>query len=183
MAWGNRMVVAGGGLGRRLRRLHIPPMGSFRPHGTKVLSALAVAFTSWATAAAPASAQERPSAIAAAVRQFDPDLAIPEGGILHMADFDGDGREDVAAILTAPGRRALIVLRAVRGGYEPHPLYASLPPGEFELRLVPPGRHRVLDPQGMIEHVNPGLELVFPRRSSALYVWRDGRFRVFAKTD
>jgi hypothetical protein len=31
----------------------------------------------------------------------------------------------------------------------------------------------------MIEHANPALELVFPGRSSALYVWRDGRFRVF----
>jgi hypothetical protein len=133
-----------------------------------------------ALAAGPARAQAFPPGAADAAREIDPELTFPgEGGIAHVADLDGDGRDDVAAILSALDRRALIVFRATPGGYEAHPLYISLPAGDLDLRLVPPGRHRVLDPQGMIEHATPGLELVFPGRSSAIYIWRDGRFRVF----
>jgi hypothetical protein len=54
-----------------------------------------------------------------------------------------------------------------------------LPPGDVELRLVPPGRHRVLGLQALIEHPNHGIELVFPGRASALYIWRGDRYQVF----
>jgi hypothetical protein len=127
-----------------------------------------------------AAAQTLPSTVAETIQAFDPTLTFPaEGGIVHVSDFDGDGREDVTTVLVGTERRALVVFRATPRGYEPHPLYASLPGGDFELRIVAPGRRRVLDPQGMIEHATPALELVFPGRSSALYVWREGRFRVF----
>jgi hypothetical protein len=152
------------------------------PHRCAVARFRTIGIASLITALAAGStwAQAFPPKAADAAREFDPELMFPsEGGIAHIADFDGDEREDVAAVLTARDRRALVVFRATREGYEAHPLYASLPAGDLALRLVPAGRHRVLDPQGMIEHENPAIELVFPGRSSALYVWRDGRFRVF----
>jgi hypothetical protein len=127
----------------------------------------------------PVRAQD--PALQEAVRAFDPSAAfVFESNRARVADFNGDGLADVSAILVAPERRALVVFNARRdGGYSAYPLYAVLPSGPVELRLVPPGRHRVLGPEGVIELARPALELAFPGRSSALYAWRDGRYQVF----
>ncbi len=125
----------------------------------------------------PARAQESP--LDRAVRDFDPAFTL-DPARTWRADFDGDGREDVAAILQGPGRRALVVFRARERGYTAQPLYASLPDGEVELRLVDPGSRRVVGPQGVVQLDTPGLELSFPGKSSALYVWRGERFHSFA---
>lgn len=130
-------------------------------------------------------------AIAAPVRAQDPSIADALGGVdptlaydpnaARVGDFNADGLEDVAAIVAGPQRRALVVFHPTpNGGYVAYPLYATLPPGEVDLRLVPPGRHRVQGPHGVVEHETPGIELIFPGRSSALYLWRDGRYQVFA---
>jgi hypothetical protein len=127
----------------------------------------------------PVRAQD--PALQEAVRAFDPSAAfVFESDRARVADFNGDGLADVSAILVAPERRALVVFNARRdGGYSAYPLFAVLPPGPVELRLVPPGRHPVLGPEGMIELAMPALELAFPGRSSALYAWRDGHYQIF----
>ena len=127
----------------------------------------------------PARAQD--SALVDAVRAFESSIAFDlDTTGTHVADFNGDGLPDAAAILVAPEQRALVVFNAREdGGYAIHPLYTVLPPGDVELRLVPPGRHRVLGPQALVEHAHPGIELVFPDRASALYLWRGDRYQVF----
>ena len=127
--------------------------------------------------AAPAAAQDH--ALLQAVSEFGSSFTVAPGWS-RAADFDGDGVDDVAAILEGPNRHAFVVFRGTPHGYEVHPLYATLPRGEFDLRLLPPGRRRVLGAEGVLEHAEPALELVFPGRSSAIYAWRRGRFQVFA---
>lgn len=135
-------------------------------------------FAAVLAAAGPAYAQD--SAINQALSSVDPSLAY-DPNAARVGDFNGDGLEDVAAIVAGPEKRALVVFHPTpNGGYVAYPLYATLPPGDVDLRLVPPGRHRVLSPQGVVEHATPALELIFPGRSSALYVWRNGRYQVFA---
>lgn len=124
-------------------------------------------------------ARAQDSALIAAARSVDASLGY-DPGRTRVADFNGDGLADVAAILVGPRRQALVVFHATpQGGYAPYPLYATLPEGEVELRLVPAGRHRVLGLEGVVEHAIPAIELAFPGRSSALYVWRDGGYQVF----
>ena len=122
-----------------------------------------------------AHAQE--AALATAVQEFDAGLSLSASRVI--GDFDGDGRPDVAAILQGSGRRALVVFHGGEEGFVAHPLYANLPEGEVELRLVPPGNRRVLGAPGVVELQAPGLELSFPGRSSALYAWRGGRYQSF----
>ncbi len=122
-------------------------------------------------------AQAQEDALDAAVLEFDPGLSL--GASRVTGDFDGDGRPDVATILMGSGRRALVVFHRGERGYVAHPLYANLPEGEVELRLVPPGNRRVLGAPGVVELQAPGLELSFPGRSSALYAWRGGRYQSF----
>ena len=93
-------------------------------------------------------------------------------------DFNGDGREDVAAIVEGPERSAFVIFHAQPDRFAPHPLFTNLPPGSVELRVLQPGRHRVIGPQRSVVIKAPAVELVFPGRSSAMYVWRDGRYRV-----
>lgn len=129
--------------------------------------------------AAPAAAQD--AALAAAVGAYDPALILPaDGNLVQWADFTGDGRPDVAAVLDGPGGSALVIFTAIPGGYQPHPLYTALPRGPIELRLVLPGWHRVLGAKGAVELTDPAVELVFPGRSSAIYAWAGGRFQVHA---
>lgn len=130
-------------------------------------------------ASAPASAQVD-AGLRAAVREFDPGLRVPdEPDRVHVADFDGDGLRDIATILIENGRSALVVFHAADGGYVAHPLFTNLPAGEVRLRVVPPGSHAVVGPQGAVRLDAPAIELVFPGRSSALYAWRGGRYQVF----
>lgn len=128
--------------------------------------------------APPARAQE--SALQSAVRAFGPDMTLPEEeGLSARADFNGDGREDVAAVVRGPQRTALVVFHSTTGGYEMVPLYTRLPSGDVELRVVPAGRRPVIGNAGSVQLRNPAVELIFPGRSSAMYVWEAGRYQVY----
>ncbi|MFN2383069.1 MAG: hypothetical protein ABR559_02270 [Gemmatimonadota bacterium] len=136
-------------------------------------------------AATPALAQEfvvmgDRSALERAASALDPGLRLPDNAaLLQAADFTGDGELDVGAILHAGSRSALVVFHATPTGYHAHPLYTTLPPGEVAIRVVAPGRHRVLGPEGTIELTSPALELIFSGRTSALYVWSGDRYAVY----
>lgn len=126
-----------------------------------------------------ASAQEDP-ALAEAVRAYASGISLSsDPAHVHVADFTGDGRPDVAAVLEGNGRSALVIFNRTAGGYQAHPLYASLPAAPWRLRSVAPGRHRILGPEGTVELSAPAIELVFPGRSSAIYAWRGNRYQVF----
>jgi hypothetical protein len=153
-------------------RLPHPKIGSM---STRRIRWLALALV--AVLAPPLRAQD--PALQAAVRSFDPAASL-DAGRVRVADFNGDGLDDVSAVLVAPERHALVAFHALaEGGYVAYPLYAVLPQGDAVLRIIPPGRVRVLGPQGAIDLAASGLELVFPGKSSALYVWRDGRYQVY----
>ncbi len=120
------------------------------------------------------------TALDEAVRSYDPAAALTtDPSLVHIDDFNGDGRVDVAAVLESDGKSALVIFHRSASGYRPFSLYASLPPGPLRLQVVSPGRHRVLGAQGTIDVTSPSLELVFPGRSSALYVWKSNRYQVF----
>jgi hypothetical protein len=125
--------------------------------------------------AAPRATAQPDADLTEAIRAYDPAASV---GRTQSADFNGDGREDVAAVLERSGKSALVIFNRTAGGYRPYALYASLPSGPVELRVVPPGRHRVLGAAGALETTAPSLELVFPGRSSAMYVWGGGRYQV-----
>lgn len=128
--------------------------------------------------AGPASAQE--AALQSAMRAFGPDVSIAEGENLSVrADFNGDGKDDVAAVVRSPDRSALVVFHSTNGGYDTVPLYTRLPSGELELRTVPAGRRSVVGNAGSVQLENPAVELIFPGRSSAMYVWERGRYQVY----
>lgn len=153
--------------------------GGVQPEISLVRTRLAALWLATALAAGSASlAQAQDPALSTAVRDFGTGFTL-DFADARVGDFDGDGRDDVAGILHGPGKRALVVFHGSNGGYVAHPLYAPLPDGEVELRLVPPGNRRVLGPPGVVELSSPALELVFPGRSSALYAWRGGRYHTF----
>lgn len=128
--------------------------------------------------AGPARAQE--NALQSAIRAFGPDMTIPEGEHLSIrGDFNGDGREDVAAVVRGPDRSALVVFHSTGDGYDMRPLYTRLPSGDVQLRLVPAGRRSVVGNAAGVQLKNPGVELIFPGRSSAIYVWEKGRYQVY----
>ena len=129
-----------------------------------------------AMAIAVSRATAQPDAgLAEAIRAYDPAASV---GSTQAADFTGDGREDVAAVLEGGGKSALVIFNRTDSGYRPYALYASLPSGPVQMRVVPPGRHRVLGAAGALETTAPALELVFPGRSSAMYVWGNARYQV-----
>lgn len=139
---------------------------------------LGIAIAAVTIAATRAMAQPD-AGFAEAIRAYDPAASLSaDPGLTKTADFSGDGREDVAAVLEGGGKSALVIFNRAASGYRPYALYASLPPGPVELRVVPPGRHRVLGGAGALETAAPSLELVFPGRSSAMYVWGNGRYQV-----
>lgn len=141
-------------------------------HPAGLIALAAVAF------AGPAHAQE--NALQSAMRAFGPDMTIPEGENLSIrADFNGDGREDVAAVVRGPNRSALVVFHSTDGGYEMVPLYTRLPSGDVELRVVPAGRRSVVGNAGGVQLKNAAVELIFPGRSSAMYVWEAGRYQAY----
>lgn len=125
--------------------------------------------------AAPRATAQPDAGLAEAIRAYDPAASV---GRTQSADFNGDGREDIAAVLEGGGKSALVIFNRTASGYRPYALYASLPSGTVDLRVVPPGRHRVLGAAGALETTAPSLELVFPGRSSAMYVWGNGRYQV-----
>jgi hypothetical protein len=128
--------------------------------------------------AGPAHAQE--SAFQSAMRAFGPDMTLAEGENLSIrADFNGDGREDVAAVVRGPDRSALVVFHATGDDYEMMPLYTRLPSGDVQLRVVPSGRRSVVGKAGGVQLKNAAVELIFPGRSSAMYVWENGRYQVY----
>lgn len=135
---------------------------------------LGIAITAVAIGA-PRAAAQPDAGLAEAIRAYDSAASV---GRTQTADFNGDGREDVAAILEGNGKSALVIFNRTASGYRPYALYASLPSGPVELRVVPPGRHRVLGAAGALETTAPSLELVFTGRSSAMYVWGNGRYQV-----
>lgn len=129
--------------------------------------------------ASPALAQDDP-ALAEAIRTYAAGVSLsPDPANLHVADFNGDGQPDVAVVLDSDGRSALVIFNRTARGYQAHPLYASLPASPWQLRVVEPGRHRILGPEGALELSSPAIELVFPGRSSAIYAWRGSRYQVF----
>ena len=141
-------------------------------HTAGVVALAALAF------AAPVRAQD--GALQSAMRAFGPDMTIPEGENLSVrADFNGDGREDVAAVVRGPDRSALVVFHSTGDGYEMMPLYTRLPSGDVQLRLVPSGRRSVVGKAGGVQLKNAAVELIFPGRSSAMYVWEGGRYQVY----
>jgi hypothetical protein len=120
------------------------------------------------------------AALTDAIRSYDPAATLSTNpALVHTEDFNGDGRPDVAAVLESGGKSALVIFNRTASGYRAFSLYASLPPGAMELRVVPPGRHRVLSPQGTVVISVPALELAFPGRSSAMYAWVSSRYQVF----
>ncbi len=128
--------------------------------------------------AVPAAAQD--AALGAAVDAYDSSLRLPDdGSLVQWADFTGDGRPDVAAVLSGGQGSSLVIFNARPGGFQAHPLYTRLPSGPIVIRLVLPGWHRVLGPSREVELLDPTVELVFPGRSSAIYAWRNGRYHVF----
>lgn len=138
---------------------------------------LALALLALAPARTPA---QEDAALAEAIRAYAPGMSLAgDPALVHTADFTGDGRPDVAAVLEGGGRSALVIFNRTARGYQPHPLYASLPAGPWNIRTVPPGRHRVLGTEGTLELTAPAIELVFPGRSSAIYAWRGNRYQVF----
>jgi hypothetical protein len=121
-----------------------------------------------------------PEALARAVESYAPGMSLSsDPSLVHRGDFNGDGLEDVAAVLQSDGKSALVIFNASQNGYRAHPLYASLPGGPWRLDVVPPGRHRVLGQEGAVDLSSPAIELVFPGRSSAMYVWRGNRYQVY----
>lgn len=137
-----------------------------------------IAFFLFAVTATGAAAQPD-SALDDAVRSYDPAAALStDPALVHIEDFNGDGSADVAAVLESDGKSALVIFHRTASGYRPFSLYASLPPGPLRLRVVLPGRHRVLGLQGTVDVSSPSLELVFPGRSSAMYVWGSNRYQV-----
>ncbi|MDX1660581.1 MAG: hypothetical protein R3326_02215 [Gemmatimonadota bacterium] len=125
--------------------------------------------------AVPVRAQD--ADLSRALEGYDPALR-PVGELVVRADFDADGDLDAAAVATDGRDRAFLVLEADERAWRVHPLYARLPDTPVRLRLVPPGTRRVLGGKGTIELASPGVELVFPGRSSALYVYENGKWRV-----
>ena len=133
-----------------------------------------------ALAGSSAAAQVADAELGDAVRSYDARLSLTnDPALIHVADFDGDGRADVAAVLEGGGKSALVIFSRTGSGYAPHALYASLPRAEYRLRVVPPGRYRVVGGQGTVEITASALELVFPGRSSAMYVWAGSRYQVY----
>ena len=139
--------------------------------------AFGIAIAAVALTAARALAQPD-AGLAEAVQSFDPAASISDDPAPQIADFNGDGRDDVAAVLEGNGKSALVIFNRTASGYRPYALYATLPGGPVQLRVVPPGRHRVLGGVGALETTAPALELVFSGRSSAMYVWGNGRYQV-----
>jgi hypothetical protein len=139
--------------------------------------AFGIAIAAVALTAARALAQPD-AGLAEAVRAYDPAATISQDPAPQTADFNGDGREDVAAVLENGGKSALVIFHRTPGGYRPYALFASLPGGPLQLRVIPPGRHRVLGAAAALETTTPSLELAFPGRSSAMYVWGGGRYQV-----
>lgn len=139
------------------------------------LALVTVALVGLATTAA--NAQD--PALQRAVRSYDPALAWSTDVSPVRGDFNGDGTNDVAAVLQGADRRSLVVFHGGDDGYTPFPLYTRLPRGEVCLRRIDPGRYRVLGPQGAIELRHESVELVFPGRSSAIYAWSHGRYDTY----
>lgn len=139
-------------------------------HGCVIFGTAAVLL-----AAGPAHAQD--ADLAGALGGYDPALS-PIGDLVVRADFDGDGDDDAAAVVTDGRDRAFLVFESDDGAWRVQPLYSRLPDTPVRLRVVQPGPRRVLGAKGMVELTAPGVELVFPGRSSALYVLRDGRWQV-----
>jgi hypothetical protein len=126
------------------------------------------------------AAAQTDAALADAVRSYDPAAALSTNpALVHTQDFNGDGQPDVAAVLESEAKSALVIFHRTPSGFRAFSLYASLPPGPLLLRVVPPGRHRVLGPQGTINVSAPALELIFPGKSSAMYVWGANRYQVY----
>ena len=124
-------------------------------------------------------AQDDP-VLAEAIRGYAAGMSLSSDPANHyVADFTGDGRPDVAAVLDSDGRSALVIFNQTARGYQAYPLYANLPAGPWQLRVVEPGRHRILGREGTLELASPAIELVFPGRSSAIYAWRGNRYQVF----
>lgn len=125
----------------------------------------------------PARAQD--ASLQRAARAYDPALQWSNDVPSVRGDFNGDDRSDVAAILESAERRSLVVFHGGERGFSAFPLYTRLPRGAISLRRVDPGRYRVLGSQGAVELRHESIELVFPGRSSALYVWRNGRYDTY----
>jgi len=133
----------------------------------------------FATTAGPSLAQQQTD-LARAVREFDPSLRWSGNEPAVRGDFNGDGAADVATVLEGESRRSLVVFHGSEEGYVAYPLFARLPSRELTLSRVEPGRYAVLGPEGAVDLRNPAVELVFPGRSSVLYVWEGGRYRTHA---
>lgn len=130
--------------------------------------------------AGPAVAQVD-EAVAGALRALNPAFAPADGPATAQAgDFDGDGRADVAVIVTDGRRRALVALHGGPGGYGGHILHNRLPDGSVRIHVAPPGRRPALEERGYVDLATDAIELVFPGRSSALYAWDGERYRVHA---
>lgn len=141
--------------------------------------ALGIALGLLAMTATRTSGQNAEAALAEAIRSYNPGMSLSsDPGLVHAADFTGDGSPDLAAVLEGTGKSALVIFNQTRSGYQTHALYASLPAGPWKLRVVPPGRHRILGSKGSVEIGSSAVELIFPGRSSAMYVWHGDRYQV-----
>lgn len=143
----------------------------------RFLRATAIGLTMLAVQLVPVMAQD--VTLDRALRQFGAGLAIAtDPALVVRGDFNADGLEDVAAIVRGSDRSSFVIFHASDEGFEINPLYRNLP-DDVQLRLVEPGRHRVVGPQHTVTIDSPAVELVFPGRSSAMYVWRRDRYQVY----
>jgi hypothetical protein len=143
-------------------------------------SPLVLALSLVALAASRAPAQIAEAALDDAVRSYDSRMELAAEPGPQVADFDGDGSVDVVAVLEGGGKTALVIFNRTASGYVPHALYASLPHSEYRVRVVPPGRYRIVGAEGTVQTKSSAVELVFPGRSSAMYVWGGSRYQVYA---
>lgn len=147
-------------------------------------------------ALAAAMKKAAPGASVVAPRDVDETACAPVGqapGFLH-ADFDGDGREDYAALLkketgkekTWEGR----TLREARfsfvlfiddgsGGYKPRVIrrYVDFIPTAVVLDLQPAGNVRHRETRKNVKLPNPGVMLSFCEKSATTYYIVDGKIR------
>lgn len=138
---------------------------------------LVAAAAAWTTS--PLAAQVDPG-VQSALHDLAPAFRVREGpDALRTGDFDGDGTTDVVAIVTDGRQEALAIFHTGSDGVQAHLVNARLPAGAVKLRVVPPGRHRVLDARGSVILRTEAVELVLPGRWSAIYAWEGGRYRAF----
>jgi hypothetical protein len=153
--------------------------------------------------------------LSSAIRQLSPTASIlraadvntkscestPESPTLVRADLNGDGREDVAALLTTSvsedirvidgqqyrksSLRLVFFLNDGKGSYSTRTVrsfVAFVPIGAY-ISVQAPGTIRPLGSETGVTLSNPGVVLTFCEQSEAVYAVVDGHIRMFVLSD